>query len=101
MSDLVSDCLGICDEMHNTWHTYIITEEKANTTSKNVDLWTYQRDIDTTLSYGLQWGPQIPTAVELPVSENPQALVPTARPPPPKKKNLWKQEEQEYNTRSC
>ena len=54
MNDLVSDCLGICDEMHNTWHTYTITEEKANTTGKNVDLWIYQRDIDTTLSYGLQ-----------------------------------------------
>lgn len=50
--DLVSDCLGICDEMHNTWHTYTITEEKANTTNKNVDLLTYQRDIDTTFNMG-------------------------------------------------
>ena len=96
MNDLVSDCLGICDEMHNTWHTYTITEEKANTTGKNVDLWIYQRDIDTTLSYGLQCWPQIPSAVELPISENLQALVPTL-----KKKKPWKQEEQEYNTRSC
>ena len=88
MSDLVSDCLGICDEMHNTWHTYTITEEKANTTNKNVDLLTYQRDIDTTFSYGLQWGPQIPSAAELPISEDPQALVPTSRlPHPPAKKN--------------
>lgn len=57
MSDLVSDCLGICDEMHNTWHIYYHRGKRPTLPIKMLIFLTYQRR-DTTFSYGLQWRPQ-------------------------------------------